>query len=187
MFLVAFQPGWYVRQFSENNVFSQIETSVAITQNQNLLGYLLGRESLATEFYTDREILHLTDVRHIISFWQIAGSGLLLVVAISVASLMRQDSRSGFRVIGWAGAVTLLTFIGLGLVLLFWFQQLFLGFHLTAFRNEFWLLDPATENLIVLYPPELFAALIRRINLTAMAVAFGLVVGGFALGTRPKS
>jgi integral membrane protein (TIGR01906 family) len=47
------------------------------------------------------------------------------------------------------------------------FPSTFHGVHVVAFKNDFWMLDPAVDRLIVLYPPSFFrAALVRVAGLT---------------------
>ena len=64
----------------------------------------------------------------------------------------------------------------LGLVIAFDFEDFFLQFHLLSFANDFWILNPATDYLIMLFPQGFWfdAALF-----CALAAAAGaLVLGG---------
>ena len=56
----------------------------------------------------------------------------------------------------WGGLVTL----GLVVFLVLWsvvgFEQLFLLFHELSFTNQFWILDPSRDYLIMLFPGGFF-------------------------------
>ena len=82
------------------------------------------------------------------------GSGITLLVAILIALFWLKGA--AFPVIAaWirGGAITLVIFVVLiGLVSIVAFQPLFMLFHQIGFRNDLWLLDPATDMLVQIYP-----------------------------------
>jgi integral membrane protein (TIGR01906 family) len=50
------------------------------------------------------------------------------------------------------GGLTLLLVLAMGLGALFDFDWLFWQFHLISFANDFWLLDPTRDYLVMLFP-----------------------------------
>ncbi len=135
---------------------------------------------------TEREILHLRDVKGLVLGLDrvrlLAG---LLLLGFVGASLLG-ERRAGLVLIGdWlalGGALTLGLFLVGGLALLVGFDRLFLLFHLVSFRNDLWVLDPAQHNLIRLFPePFWFAAALMLAAFTTaqgiLALFLGLLLG----------
>ena len=136
--------------------------------------------------FTEREILHLRDVKGLVVGLDRVGllTGLLLLGFVG-ASLLG-ERRAGLVLIGdWlalGGALTLGLFLVGGLALLVGFDRLFLLFHLVSFRNDLWVLDPAEHNLIRLFPEPFWfsAALMLAAFTTAqgiLALFLGLLLG----------
>ncbi len=78
--------------------------------------------------------------------------------------------------------------LALGLGALFAFDQLFLQFHLLSFANDFWLLDPTRDYLIMLFPQGFWydATLFGALATAGMAIIFGGVGGGYLILTRGR-
>ena len=54
----------------------------------------------------------------------------------------------------WGGALTLAIVIAMAAMATVDFNAFFTQFHVISFANDFWLLDPATDYLIMLFPGE---------------------------------
>jgi integral membrane protein (TIGR01906 family) len=109
--------------------------------------------------------------------------GAFLVIVICALALF-----FGLRV-GWRILIRGLfrgSFITMGLMVilalwaLFGFERFFLLFHLVSFSNEYWMLDPAKDYLIRLFPEGFFydAALFGFGAIMLEA----LLIGGVAFG-----
>ncbi|MFC1962084.1 TIGR01906 family membrane protein [Chloroflexota bacterium] len=148
------------------------------------------KDSKPFPLFNDREIKHLKDVKQL--FWldyeALAGT-LLYVLGYSVVSLFWYQKRHQLAkgVLGGSILTLMLTLL-LGLGALFSFDQLFLQFHLLSFANDFWMLDPTHDYLLMLFPQgfwydtTLFCAL--------ATVAGALILGGISAGyllTRRES
>jgi integral membrane protein (TIGR01906 family) len=68
----------------------------------------------------------------------------------------------------WGAGLSILLIIMLGVTALFDFNWLFTQFHLLSFTNDLWLLNPATDYLIMLFPEGFW--------FDAVIVIFGLMV-----------
>jgi len=79
--------------------------------------------------------------------------------------------------------------LALGLGTLLGFDQLFWQFHLISFANELWMLDPATDYLIMLFPQGFWydATIFCALTTTGLAIILGGVAGGYLLFTRSKA
>ena len=107
--------------------------------------------------YSEKELLHLKDVRDIIDMFRT----ILIVSAVlllSSGALLLYQKRyvellNGLKI----GCV--LTFTGISIIVL-WslvdFDSLFYLFHIVSFSNNLWLLDPQKDYLIMMFPEGFF-------------------------------
>ena len=74
-----------------------------------------------------------------------------------------------------------------GVLALIDFNWLFTQFHLLSFSNDFWLLDPATDYLIMLFPEGFWydTFLFCALAIAAGAVILGGVGGWYLLSRKP--
>lgn len=111
------------------------------------------------DLFNERELVHLKDVRDLIQldYWVKGGS---LLVIITCILLLFFICRVGWRIIVkgllWGSIVTLCLVVGLAFWALFGFERFFLLFHVVSFSNEYWMLNPATDYLIKLFPEGFF-------------------------------
>ena len=112
------------------------------------------------ELFNEREVIHLKDVKGLIQLdYRLAVGILIYVLAYAGVSLFWRKRRYWRQlakgvVVGSGISLSLLLALGIGTLLNF--EQLFFQFHLISFTNELWLLDPATDYLIMLFPQGFF-------------------------------
>ncbi len=104
--------------------------------------------------FNEREVAHLKDVKGLFRLvWWLLWGMLAYALAFAAACLFWWRQR---KILGWGlvggGGLTLLLMIVLGIAALIDFDGLFLQFHLLSFANDLWLLNPATDYLIMLFP-----------------------------------
>jgi integral membrane protein (TIGR01906 family) len=146
------------------------------------------------ELFNQREVAHLKDVKGLIRL----NYRLLLGTAIYVGAYAgiclwwrrrRYWRRLAWGVVGGSSiALGMMLALGIGSTVLD-FGQLFTQFHLFAFTNELWMLDPTRDYLIMLFPEGfwydiamLFAKIIIGIAGTLCGVA-----GGYLWRTRRRA
>ena len=143
------------------------------------------------ELFSQREVLHLKDVKGLIrlDYWVLLGT-LVYVLAYTGVCLFRRK-RKYWRHLAWGlvggGSLTLALMLAMGLGALFDFQELFWQFHVISFSNEFWQLDPATDYLLRLFTGGFF----YEATIFCAAISAGLAiilggVGGFILSRVDK-
>ncbi len=132
--------------------------------------------------FNQREVAHFKDVKGLIRLdytvllWTLVYSLVYTLTALFWRKRMywRRLARG---VIG-GSSITLGLMLALVLGTLLGFDQLFLQFHLLSFANDFWLLDPTTDYLIMLFPRGFWYDVFL---LVGSATALGAVVlGGVA-------
>ncbi|OGY54409.1 MAG: hypothetical protein A3B15_02565 [Candidatus Buchananbacteria bacterium RIFCSPLOWO2_01_FULL_45_31] len=172
LWLLAFDFGWYQSEFAKLGVYQRLEPQKVLAQTGNLFAYLQGKQILTASYYTEREIAHLTDVKNLVTA---AKTALTVFAAIFIAALLwllkKEEAKKTIKFIFWAGVFCFGFYLLKAVFFFFFFDRIFLLFHQLAFINDFWRLDPQTEFLIVIFPPELFADLAKRIIVYSLAGA----------------
>ena len=110
--------------------------------------------------YNEVEILHMWDVKVLIrtlyNVQVIAGLFILLFIPAGLAIAPRVFPRVFLRLMAWGAGVTLGIVFVTGLFSLTGFSQTFYFFHVIAFTNDYWQLDPARDFLIAMFPEGFF-------------------------------
>ena len=131
------------------------------------------------DLFNEREVAHLRDVKGLIQLDYRLQLGTLVYalgfVAFGLGWRKRRYRRSLARGALGGGALTIAVMLALGIGTLFGFEQLFLQFHLLGFSNELWVLDPARDYLIMMFPQGFF-------YYAALFVAVATAAGGLILG-----
>ncbi|OGO58577.1 MAG: hypothetical protein A2025_02940 [Chloroflexi bacterium RBG_19FT_COMBO_47_15] len=133
--------------------------------------------------FNERELIHLSDVRSLIQldYWVQRGVFLLIVVcALALFFGFRVGWQILVRGLFWGSFITMGLMVALAIWAFFGFERLFILFHLVSFTNEYWILDPARDYLIRLFPGGFFydAALFGFGAIMLEA----LLIGGIAFG-----
>ena len=132
--------------------------------------------------FNEREVAHLRDVKGLIrlNYWILLGTG-IYVLAYAGVNLSRRKNRSR---LAWGlaggGGVTLGLILVLGLAAMMDFDYFFRQFHLLSFANDLWLLDPAKDYLIMLFPQGFWSDAATIIALVAIGLA--LLLAGTGAG-----
>jgi len=152
-----------------------LELQALVALHTGWLRYVTGRAASGpggtsmADFFTPAEQSHMADVRVVFVAAEIAaliGAAILLVLVVrirargpgSVARLLRTAAiAAGIGVAVLAGAAALS------------FDALFLAFHEVFFPQGNFLFDPATSNLLTLYPDEYWYGVTLRIGASFVA------------------
>ncbi len=135
--------------------------------------------------YSHREVLHMVDVKGLmagtfaVSLW----TGLFLLVGgvVGVALLKHRFWNLLYRAAGWSALGSLVLIGILCVAALINFDFVFTRFHFLSFANDLWILDPRTDNLIIMFPQRFFfeatffIALMTAIEFTGLVVAAKLL------------
>ena len=103
----------------------------------------------------EKEKLHLADVKNLVTRGQ---QMLAVIFFLGAACFLLSDQKK--KIILCGGILALMLIM---LMVLVDFQTLFVQFHYLVFTNDLWLLNPATDTLIKMYPLNLFHDLVQRI------------------------
>jgi len=152
------------------NEVTGIENDELIKAASELIHYFNSEENSAQiqvmkdgqeiNLFSEREIIHLGDVKSLIQLFYLA-QWITLAYAVSyiIAGLIirkRAFLRKMMQGIFFGGIFTLALLAFVGIWALIDFEGLFLTFHLTSFQNELWMLNPAKDYLIMMFPEGFF-------------------------------
>ena len=179
--VVYWTPGYFEKEYAKFNVLDSLPSmtmDALLHVTDEMMDYLRGdRDDLHVtttmggeqrEFFNEREIAHMEDVRGLflkaLSIRRVClvlGAGLLILMAATKARMGRV--LPPFLCMGTGLFFALITV--LGLIISTDFTKYFIMFHHIFFTNDLWILDPATDMLINIVPEGFFMDTAARIAL----------------------
>lgn len=161
---LAFDVSWYKQEFAKLKVYQKLPLQRVDNQIKNLFNFFNQGEILDQIYYTPKEYLHLVDVKNILLKLRIFTLAILVGFVLNTKIIINHYGRKKFSLLTlYASLVSLVIYLSLLALLHFKFENLFLMFHQIFFTNDFWLLNPDIEFLIIIFPPELFFDLASRV------------------------
>ncbi|MFH1848996.1 MAG: TIGR01906 family membrane protein [archaeon] len=154
--ITVYDRGFYSSQYAENGAYEGLGRDAAEMATDELLSYFMFQGTL-TDFFNDREKLHLADVRELIRKAGVVQYSVLLAI---IGYLMYISVKPHFRstvYLAFILSFLVVITVSSGLYLFSgYFSEMFTWFHLVSFDNDYWLLNPLTDNLIVMLPQSFF-------------------------------
>jgi len=138
------------------------------------------KDSEPFELFNERETGHLRDVKELfrLNYRVLTGTLIYALGYIGMYLFWRKDRRQLARGLLGGSGLTLGLMLVLGVGMLLNFDRLFWQFHLISFTNELWLLDPAKDYLIMLFPSGFWFDTALFCALATAGLA--LILGGMA-------
>ena len=182
IFYNCFNLDFYKNFYSKENLAPNINTSndELINNTSNLLDYLNSKAELNTSWFTEKDILHMKDVRTLynVSFYTMIFFIVLFIIT-TILIIILSKHKTMFYITRTFNK-TLLAFIILIIVLAgiisYNFNLFWIKFHQLLFSNDLWLLSPDESNLIKMVPEEFFISLITTIILHILLLFVALLV-----------
>ncbi len=169
IFYVCFDLNFYKDFYQKENLPSSIGTSSdnLINNTQNLLNYLNKKEQLNTDWFSEKDILHMVDVQNLYTFsHNIMIYCFITFILSTIIIILILRGKSLLYITKIFNKVLLLFIVlvgGLSAVIAYNFNSFWIKFHTTLFSNDLWLLSPNESNLIKMVPEEFFISLITKI------------------------
>ena len=169
IFYVCFDLNFYKDFYQKENLSSSIGTSSdnLINNTQNLLNYLNKKEQLNTDWFSEKDILHMVDVQNLYTFSHSIMIYCFITFILSTIIIILILRGKSLLYINKIFNKVLLLFIvlvgGLSAVIAYNFNSFWIKFHTTLFSNDLWLLSPSESNLIKMVPEDFFVNLIVKI------------------------
>ena len=129
------------------------------------------------QLFNEREIGHLKDVKALFRqvYWLLLGTLLYGLVYTGLSLFVWKDKKGIAQGLLYGGGLTLVLMAVLGIVIMADFDNFFYRFHLISFANDLWMLNPATDYLIMLFPQGFWFD-------TALFCALTTALGALILG-----
>jgi len=132
--------------------------------------------------YSQKELIHLEDVRKIIDIFKMLEVLSLIIFLLTGLSMFFKFGVSRLLKGLQAGAVVTVVFLGsVMLWALIDFNSIFYFFHILSFSNDLWLLDPATDYLIMMFPEGFFFDSAVLIVATIIGVAVTIWLAAYVM------
>ena len=169
IFYVCFDINFYKEFYQKENIANYIDTSSdnLINNTQNLLNYLNKKEQLNTDWFSEKDILHMVDVQNLYTFsHSIMIYCFITFILSTIIIILILRGKSLVYITKIFNKVLLLFIVlvgGLSAVIAYNFNSFWIKFHTTLFSNDLWLLSPNESNLIKMVPEEFFISLITKI------------------------
>lgn len=164
-------PGYYEREYERYQVTEVVgmEMEDLLDVTREMMAYLRGnREDLhvpaivngqAREFFNEREISHMEDVRGLFLGGLLIRRICVITAILCVAVLLALKAKVGIilpRAICGGTGLFFAAVCGLAALISTDFTKYFVIFHQIFFDNDLWLLDPRTDLLINIVPEPFF-------------------------------
>ena len=182
IFYNCFNLNFYKNFYLRENLAPSINTTddELINNTTNLLEYLTNKAELNTTWFSEKDILHMKDVRVLynVSFNLIIFFIIIFILSTILIALVYKNYAMFY--ITKTFNKTLLAFILLVIVLAgiisYNFTSFWIKFHQLLFTNDLWLLSPEESNLIKMVPEQFFISLITTIILHILILFVSFLV-----------
>lgn len=182
IFYNCFNLDFYKNFYLRENLAPSINTTddELINNTTNLLEYLTNKAELNTTWFSEKDILHMKDVRTLynVSFNLMIFFIIIFILSTILIALVYKNYTMFY--ITKTFNKTLLAFIILIIVLAgiisYNFNSFWIKFHQLLFSNDLWLLSPDESNLIKMVPEKFFISLITTIILHILILFISLFV-----------
>ena len=193
IFYNCFNLNFYKSFYQKENLAPKIGTTYEelIKNTTNLLDYLNHKAILNLDCYTDKDILHMQDVRTLYSLSYKTMIFFIVVFTIStILLIILCKKRTIFYITNTFNKVLLAFIIVIGIlscIISYNFTSFWIKLHQLLFSNDLWLLSPDESNLIQMVPEEFFISLITTIILHIFILFISLFILNTVVKKRMKN
>lgn len=190
IFYVCFDINFYKEFYQKENIANYIGTSSdnLINNTQNLLNYLNKKEQLNTDWFSEKDILHMVDVQNLYTFsHNIMIFCFITFILSTIIIILILRGKSLLYITKIFNKVLLLFIVligGLSTIIAYNFNSFWIKFHTTLFSNDLWLLSPNESNLIKMVPEEFFISLITKITIYILILFILLFTSNIVIGKK---
>lgn len=185
---LAFNENYYKEQYEKNNVYAQLPKEGVDQATTELIDYLQYDREIKSDYFNEKEKLHLKDVRQIIRMLLI-----LLYIAVMLSTIIiiisYAENKKLFVMSIIGGSLLTIALIILAFIILQNFEYSFIKFHEILFTNDLWLLNPSTDKLIVMFPENFFYDITQDIAFRSLLTSIATTAIGVLLlvGRKTKN
>ncbi len=130
------------------------------------------------EVFGQREKDHMVDVKALYLKARLVRTVCLIGAAVLIAAVFLTQKKQALRTLGrfflYVSGVFVIVIGALAIYAAIDFPSFWISFHRLFFTNDLWLLDPATDVLIMMVPEQFFSDLVMRIIARFVSVFLAL-------------
>ncbi|MCQ1530786.1 TIGR01906 family membrane protein [Lutispora saccharofermentans] len=191
--IAAFDINYYRTEYEKYNISRNlaIEQKDLMDSTSKLLDYLRDNRKdldfqttvngIEQEFFSDRDKLHMVDVKNLFITGRNIRNGILILLLFIIIVLrynrnIRFDVGKALLLSSIAGVLPIVLLV---ILINIDFYKYFTIFHEILFTNDLWLLDPNADRLVNIFPESFFSDIAFRIityYLTAQFILFILSI-----------
>ncbi len=180
--LLLYDSAFYEGEFVKNGVYDEFGEENTLNYRDNLFGYFQGKEQLNPEYFNDKEIKHLEDVKNIFNVMNYVLYASLLIVVLGLGGLIyKKKKKLVGEIFFYSGVLSFVLLVVLFIGSFLSFDYMFTLMHETLFTNDLWLMDPSTDNLISIFPFQFFYDFFVRVLIYFLGMGVGSLVLGWYL------
>jgi integral membrane protein (TIGR01906 family) len=163
------------------------EIRAYFNNSEDTLSIEVVQDGAEASLFNPRETAHMKDVKDRFRWVARANEFSLMYVLTYIVVVVlwaREVSPRALAVQVAGGSVICLAALGaIGAVGLAGFDSAWEDFHRLIFSNDFWLLNPASDHLIQMFPPDFWENIVFLVGLLVVAESALLILGaGLYLG-----
>jgi len=159
----VYDADFYSEQYEENGVYEKFGKEKTDTITLELFSFLRGNTELDCEFFNEKELRHMDDVKGLFGLVKVINIILLFTFILLLYLIFKKHPLTDLhKIFFWVGVLISASVLALFSLTPF-FDDIFLMFHKVSFSNNDWLLNPATDNLIVMFPQTFFVAISTKV------------------------
>jgi len=191
---------FYTKEYAKLGVAEDIGISSGDLHNATevLIDYTTGeREDMNVtadfggeikEVFNDREKAHMVDVQKLFLGAEnlsriCVGASVAVFILLFIFAKQKRDVLRGYTCSNY---IFLAVFAAIAIYAAVDFTSFWTSFHHVFFTNDLWLLDPTTDNLILMVPEQFFFDLVFRIVLWFVGISLVLYLGSLYFGKVRK-
>ncbi len=180
---VMFDEEWYHKQYVKDGIYDFWNKSFVDEETHNILLFYKGKQ-LDTSLFNEKEKGHLSDVKTLYDLARfLFYSAIIVLIGACVLLCKKKEILTIFK----RGALlTIIVILLLMLMAATDFTSFFTVFHKIVFTNNNWMLNPETDNLVVMFPESFFTAFIARILIRTILAAIILFLASLLVDWNEK-
>ncbi len=176
---VLYDKQFYSISYEKNGVYDKYGEELVDSSTENLFSYLQEGSPLSS-FFSEQDKAHMIDVKSLIEKANFYYYLSLVLIVFCFLMLYIMDKKGFYDKIANAFVMTLLITLFIGIIcysLKGFFSEIFIGFHHIFFDNELWIMDPAKDMLVNLFPEQFFYDITSLILIRTLwsAIAIGII------------
>jgi integral membrane protein (TIGR01906 family) len=175
---------FYKYEYEKNGVYNKFSKAIVDNATIDLFLYLNNNQkNITSQFFSERDKLHLIDVKHLIKISKVVYTAVLISLIVLIFVLFYYWKNVFKKSLAKIFIISSLLYIILFAVTALnqtneSFQKKFTDLHYVLFDNDYWILNPEKDNLINMFPQQFWYDIAQKIIRDALLYAVLILIIG---------